>query len=66
MNNLVRPTNGRIIGGVCAALAKRFDMNPTTVRVLAIASLILPGTQVLVYLALWALIPAEHTHTATI
>ncbi|MEV0644463.1 PspC domain-containing protein [Phytomonospora sp. NPDC050363] len=63
MNNLTRPAGGRVIAGVCAALADRFGMSPTTVRVLAIASLLLPGTQVLLYLALWILIPGEDTAT---
>lgn len=64
MKNLTRPTQGRVIAGVCAALAERFGTTPTTMRVLAIASLLLPGTQVLVYLALWILIPsAEDRHT---
>ncbi|CPZ79872.1 PspC domain [Mycobacteroides abscessus] len=31
----------------------------TIVRVLAVASILLPGPQVLAYLALWVLIPRE-------
>ena len=56
---LVRPTSGRMIAGVCAALARRFGMSTSVVRLLFVLSLVLPGTQVLVYLVLWALIPAE-------
>lgn len=57
--NLVRPRRGRVIAGVCAAIANRYQWNPTTVRVLTVASFILPGTQVIVYIILWILIPKE-------
>ncbi|QYJ05741.1 PspC domain-containing protein [Nocardioides panacisoli] len=55
---LVRPRN-RVIAGVCAGLAQRFGMSPTTVRVLFVLSCLLPGPQFVVYLALWVLIPKE-------
>ncbi|GIG64674.1 phage shock protein PspC (stress-responsive transcriptional regulator) [Phytomonospora endophytica] len=51
---------------MCAALAERFGTTPTTMRVLTIASLLLPGTQVLIYLALWILIPSEDKQTTTV
>ncbi|MEK8227452.1 PspC domain-containing protein [Oerskovia sp. M15] len=40
---LSRPRRGTVIAGVCAGLARRFDISPTLVRVLAVASCILPG-----------------------
>lgn len=58
-NPLSRPRNGRMIGGVCAGLARRFGWSPTTVRVLAVASCLLPGPQVLAYIALWILMPED-------
>ncbi|PSL03204.1 phage shock protein C (PspC) family protein [Haloactinopolyspora alba] len=57
--NLVRPRDGKIIAGVCAGLARRFGTTTTTMRVIFIASCILPGTQVLVYIALWIIMPKE-------
>ena len=59
MASLVRPTHGRMIGGVCAALARRFGVSTTTVRIAFVASCVLPGPQFLLYLALWALLPSE-------
>ena len=56
---LARPRSNRMIAGVCAGIAKRFGMEPTTVRVLAVLSCLLPGPQFLVYLALWLLLPQE-------
>ncbi|MGZ4269370.1 MAG: PspC domain-containing protein [Solirubrobacteraceae bacterium] len=56
---LVRPRRGRVLGGVCAGIARRFDLSPTLVRVLFVVSVVLPGPQVLLYAALWVLMPSE-------
>jgi phage shock protein PspC (stress-responsive transcriptional regulator) len=56
---LSRPRSGRIIGGVCAALAVRFGMKPWHVRLLFILSCLLPGPQILLYLALWIIFPSQ-------
>jgi len=48
-----------MIAGVAAGLADRFGMSPGTMRLLFILSLILPGPQVLIYIALWIIIPEE-------
>jgi phage shock protein C len=56
---LVRPRDGRVIAGVCAAIADRFGWSRTVVRLLFVVSVLLPGPQVLVYLAGWVLIPRE-------
>lgn len=57
MTDLVRPRRGRVIAGVCAGLANRFSTSPTLVRVLFVLSLLLPGPQILIYLALWIVMP---------
>ncbi|MFF2199280.1 PspC domain-containing protein [Streptomyces sp. NPDC058145] len=59
MSSLARPTHGRVIGGVCAALARRFGTSATTMRVVFLVSCLLPGPQFLLYIALWILLPAE-------
>ena len=56
---LVRPRQGRMFAGVCAGLAQRFGMSAGMVRLLFLLSLLLPGTQVIVYLVLWVLMPNE-------
>lgn len=58
-STLTRPRQGRMIAGVCAGLARRFGLDPTLVRVAFVVSILLPGPQVLLYLALWIVIPAE-------
>ncbi|MFI2778338.1 PspC domain-containing protein [Streptomyces sp. ALB3] len=65
MAALVRPAEGRMIGGVCAALARRFGTSAGTMRVIFLASCLLPGPQFLLYLALWFLLPSEKSRAAT-
>ncbi len=57
--SLSRPRTGRMIAGVCAGLARRFGLSPTLVRVIAVASVLLPGPQVLVYVILWIIMPND-------
>ena len=59
MNTLIRPREGRVIAGVCAALARRFGWNVTVVRLLAVLSIVLPGSQLIIYAICWAVIPGE-------
>lgn len=56
---LVRPRQGKLVAGVAAGLARRFGLSPTLVRVLFVASMLLPGPQILAYLALWIIMPKE-------
>ena len=59
---LVRPREGRILGGVCAGLARRFGIGPWAMRILFIVTLIvIPGSQIIVYPILWILMPSEET-----
>lgn len=59
---LVRPQGNKVIAGVCAGLAQRFGTSATTMRVIFVASCLLPGPQFLLYLALWVLLPADDTY----
>ena len=56
---LSRSRSDRVIAGVCAGIAHRFDWNPTLTRVLyvaiSLASAAFPG--ILFYLLLWLLMP---------
>ena len=56
--SLKRPRSGRWIAGVCAGLARRFGLKPWQVRLLFVLSCLLPGPQILLYIALWIVIPA--------
>jgi phage shock protein PspC (stress-responsive transcriptional regulator) len=48
-----------MIAGVCVALARRFRIKPWQVRVLFVLSCLLPGPQILLYLALWVILPSQ-------
>ncbi len=57
---LVRPRDGRVLGGVCAGLGRRFGIDPWPARLLfVILLLLIPGSQFLIYPALWIMMPAE-------
>lgn len=57
---LVRPREGRVLGGVCAGLARRFGMDPWAARLLFVLVLFLiPGSHLLIYPLLWILMPSE-------
>ncbi|HET6242452.1 MAG TPA: PspC domain-containing protein [Arthrobacter sp.] len=53
---MARPRNGKIIAGVCAALADRFGISRAIVRV-GFVFFGLFGVGELVYIALWIIIP---------
>lgn len=56
---LTRPRNGRIIGGVCAGIAQHFGWDTGMLRLIALLTFLVPGPNVLVYIALWVLIPSD-------
>jgi phage shock protein PspC (stress-responsive transcriptional regulator) len=56
-NGLARPKERRLLGGVSAALARRYGISLLVMRLAVLAaSLILTP---LIYLALWILMPSE-------
>ena len=57
---LVRPTEGRVLAGVCSGLGQRFGLSPWTARLLFVLLLmVIPGSQILIYPILWILMPNE-------
>jgi phage shock protein PspC (stress-responsive transcriptional regulator) len=64
-HGLVRPREGRVLGGVCAGLGRRFGIAPWPARLLFVLLLmVVPGSQILVYPILWILMPSEATAVA--
>jgi phage shock protein PspC (stress-responsive transcriptional regulator) len=59
MNALMRPRQGRLIAGVCAAVANRFGWNVTLVRILTAIAVVFFGLSLWAYIILWILIPNE-------
>lgn len=59
---LVRARDGRVLGGVCAGLGRRFGLTPWVSRLLfVLLMMVIPGSQILIYPILWVLMPAEQT-----
>ena len=53
---LVRPSQGKVIAGVCAAIADRLSMSRALVRIFFVFFGLF-GVGELVYIVLWILIP---------
>ena len=62
MSNLYKSSDEKVIAGVCAGLARRFDLNVTGMRwAVALVTLFLSGLPVLVYAVLWAVLKERPT-----
>lgn len=60
VRRLTRAHDDRILGGVCAGLARYFNLDPTLVRVLTVLVVVLGFfTPVVAYLVAWALMPQD-------
>ena len=59
MQSMSRPRNNRMVAGVCSGIGRRFGIDPTIVRLAFVASMLLPGPQILLYIVGWVLIPEE-------
>ncbi|MGX7829626.1 PspC domain-containing protein [Actinokineospora sp. 24-640] len=57
MTSLTRPQSHKMIAGVCAGLAARYNWPTSRMRLLFVASCLLPGPQFVIYLILWAMTP---------
>ena len=58
-HELVRPRHGRMIAGVCAALAQHFGWNLTLLRLAWLLLFLFAGAGGLLYIILWIVIPGE-------
>lgn len=62
MGNLYRSSDEKMVAGVCAGIAHRFDLNVTGLRwTVVLVTLFLSGIPILVYLVLWAVLKARPT-----
>ena len=58
-NKLYRSRTDRKLWGVCGGLAKYFNMDPTIVRVIAVASLFVGTLGFWIYLIMAIVVPLE-------
>jgi phage shock protein C len=56
---LYRSRADRKLAGICGGLAKYFNVDATLIRVLFVLLAVLGGSGVVLYLALWIIVPRE-------
>ena len=56
---LRRDSQHKVFGGVCAGIARRYGLSRNGLRLAFVLSCVLPGPQIVAYLVLWVLIPAD-------
>lgn len=59
MDRLLRVSDGKMLGGVCTGIARRYGWDVNVVRVAFVVSCLLPGPQFLLYLAMWVVVPSD-------
>jgi phage shock protein C len=60
VRKLYRSRSDRKVAGVCGGMASYFNVDPTLVRILMVATTILgAGAGALIYLAAWIIVPEE-------
>jgi signal transduction histidine kinase/phage shock protein PspC (stress-responsive transcriptional regulator) len=62
---LYRAADGRVVAGVAQGLAGHLRLKPTTVRVAFVVLTVVNGFGILLYLALWAVVPQQPVVTAS-
>ena len=63
MDSFYRSSDNKVIAGVCAGLAHKFDLNVTGLRwAVALVTLFLTGVPVIVYAILWAVFKTRPTN----
>ena len=59
-----RKTQGAVLGGVCLGISEELNIDPMIIRLIAIAALIMSsGIVGLIYIILWAVLPAVDSNT---
>jgi phage shock protein C len=56
---LYRSRTDRKLAGVCGGLAQYFNLDATLIRVLFVVLAVLGGAGVVIYLAMWIIVPNE-------
>lgn len=56
-NDLYRYSDEGMVGGVCLGLARYLDIDVALVRAIFVGLLVFSGASLMIYLALWVLVP---------
>jgi phage shock protein C len=61
---LYRSRTNRQVAGVCGGLAQYFNLDATLIRILFVVLAVLGGSGIVLYLAIWIIVPNEPSGTA--
>ena len=61
---LYRSRSNRQVAGVCGGLAQYFNLDATLIRVLFIVLAVLGGAGIVLYVAMWIIVPNEPSAAA--
>ena len=56
---LYRSTTNRQLAGVCGGLAEYFNLDVTLIRVLFVLLAVLGGSGLVIYVAMWIIVPKQ-------
>ena len=56
---LYRSRSNRQVAGVCGGLAQYFNLDATLIRILFVVLAVLGGSGLVLYLAMWIIVPNE-------
>jgi phage shock protein C len=59
VRKLYRSRTNRQVAGVCGGLAEHFNMDATLIRVLFVVLTVLGGSGIIIYIAMWIIVPQE-------
>ena len=61
---LYRSRSNRQVAGVCGGLAQYFNLDATLIRILFVVLAVLGGSGIVLYLAMWIIVPNEPSAAA--
>jgi phage shock protein C len=61
---LYRSRTNRRVAGVCGGLAQYFNLDATLIRILFVVLAVLGGSGLLLYVAMWIIVPNEPSAAA--
>jgi phage shock protein C len=59
VRKLYRSRTNRQVAGVCGGLAEHFNTDATLLRVLFVVLAVLGGSGIVIYVAMWIIVPQE-------
>lgn len=62
IKRIYRSGKDRVLGGVCGGIAEYLNVDPVIIRLLWVATALLWGTGLILYIIAWIIIPRNPNH----